>query len=173
MFRKACLGMLVCCLAASTSFAQAPPRPGPEHEKLKALVGTWDAVMKMQGQEMKATAVYKSCCGGMWLESTFQGDFAGMPFEGRGLDGYDQNKKKYVSVWVDSWTSTPMQLEGNFDPESKLLVMTGEARGDQGTLEKVKTTTEYKDKDHMIFRFYMVESGQNQEAFTIEYSRRK
>ena len=40
--------------------------------------------------------------GGFWLLLDYKGDFGGMKFEGKGATGYDPNKKKYVSTWVDS-----------------------------------------------------------------------
>src|SRR5262245_39400535 len=127
MLRKAILGVLVGLVGAGLSFGQEFPKPGPEHEKLKELEGTWDAVMEMGGQKSKATATYKSICGGMWLASDFEGDLEGVKFQGHGLDGYDRTKNKYVGVWVDSLTSTPLNFEGDYDPKAKLVVMTGES----------------------------------------------
>lgn len=160
-------------LATTHVPAQDFPKPGPEHEELKELVGEWDAVMDLGGQKSKATATYKSICGGMWIASDFKGDFGGLPYQGHGLDGYDQAKRKYVSIWVDSMSTAPMQLEGNYDSESKMLVMTGTSTGPDGQPQKVKTTTEMKDENHMTFKLYMVESGDQNPMFTIEYSRRK
>ena len=79
--------------------AQEFDKPGPEHEKLRELAGEWDCVMEMQGQKSKATASYKSICGGMWIESDFQGDLGGLKFQGHGLDGYDLKRKKYVGAF--------------------------------------------------------------------------
>lgn len=161
-------------LAFSQASGQEFPKPGPEHEKLKELVGEWDAVMDVGGQKSKATATFKSICGGMWVASDFEGDFGGLPYQGHGLDGYDQAKKKYVSIWVDSMSTAPMQLEGTFDAGSKMVVMTGTSTGPEGEPQKVRTTTEMKDKDHMLFKFYMVESGDPETpVFTIDYTRRK
>ena len=174
MLRKAILGLLVCLAGAGVALGQEFPKPGPEHDKLKELVGEWDAVMEMQGQKSKATATYKSICGGMWIESDFEGDLGGLKFQGHGLDGYDLKKKKYVGVWVDSLESAPMHFEGDYDPKSKLLVMTGESLGMDGKPQKFKTTTETKDKDHFTFKMYMVQpEGKEQLAFTIDYTRRK
>jgi hypothetical protein len=170
MLRIGVLSVAVCVLAANLSQGQEFPKPGAEHQKLKDLVGTWDAVMDMNGQKSKATAVYKPICGGMFITSDFEGDFAGQKFEGHGIDGYDLNKKEYVSTWVDSMTSAPMELRGN--DEGKMLVMKGEAPGPDGNSQKVKTTTTMKDKDHMTFKFYMA-SDESQPVFTIEYTRRK
>ena len=174
MLRKALLGIVVCLAGSGASFGQGFPKPGPEHEKLKELEGTWDAVMKMGGQESKATATYRSICGGMWMESDFEGNLEGLKFQGHGLDGYSQSKKKYVGVWVDSLESTPLNFEGDYDPKTKLMVMTGESLSPAGKPQKFKTTTETKDKDHFVFNMYMVQpDGKEQLAFSIEYTRRK
>lgn len=174
MLRQAILGAVVCLACARGLSAQEFPKPGPEHEKLKELEGTWDAVMDMGGQKSTATATYKSICGGMWLESNFQGDFGGSKFQGRGIDGYDQAKKKYVGLWFDSMTSAPLHVEGNYDPQMKMLTMTGESLDPSGKVQKVKNVTETKDKDHFTFKMYMIgPDGQDALAFTIEYTRSK
>jgi hypothetical protein len=174
MLRQALSALVALLIVAGLSLAQEFPKPGPEHEKLKEYVGTWDAVMKMEGQESKCTATYKSICGGMWIQSDFQGDLGGIKFEGHGLDGYNQHTKKYISVWVDSMSSATMHMEGNYDAEKKLVVMTGESLGPDGKPQKFKATTENKDKDHFTFRMYMVDAeGKENLAFTIEYTRRK
>jgi hypothetical protein len=174
MLRKAVGGIVVVLVWAGLSQAQEFQKPGPEHEKLKEFEGSWDAVMDLGGQKSKATANYKSICGGMWIESDFQGDLGGFKFQGRGLDGYSQKKKKYVGVWVDSLESAPMLSEGDYDPKTGLLVMTGESLGPDGKPQKFKNTTETKDKDHFTFRMYMIQpDGKEQLAFSIEYTRRK
>ncbi len=174
MLRKITLSVFVCLSSAALSLAQEPEKPGPEHEKLQQFVGTWDAVMDMGGQKSKATATYKSICGGMWVASDFEGDLGGMKFQGHGIDGYDQKAKKYVGIWVDSMSSTPLRMEGNMDPKTKKMVMTGESRGPDGQPQKFKATTEFKDKDHFHFTMAMSgPDGQDITAFTIDYTRRK
>ena len=162
-----------CAFVANACFAQELPKPGPEHEKLQAMVGEWDCVMEMDGQKSKCKASYKSICGGMWIASDFEGTLGPMKFQGHGLDGYDATKKKYTGVWVDSMTGSPMTLEGTLDKDGKTMVMTGEATGHDGKPEKVKTVTVMKDKDHFTFNFFMVKEGKEIPAFTIEYTRKK
>ena len=96
---------------------------------LKKLEGTWDATMKLGGSESKGTMIYKMELGGLWLVSNFEGDFGGMKFMGKGLDTYDPNKKKYVSIWVDSMTTAPMTMEGTYDEDKKTMTMSGEGNG--------------------------------------------
>ena len=166
-------------LAASFVFvpavlAQAPPQPGAEHQKLKELEGTWDAVIKMGPDESKGTVSYKMDLGGLWLVSDFQGDFGGQKFTGKGLDGYDPIRKKYVGLWVDSMSTSPVVSEGTYDKDGKVLTMTGEGPGPDGKPMKYKLTTEHKDKDTMLFTMFGPgPDGKEGPMFTISYKRRK
>jgi hypothetical protein len=154
--------------------AQAPQTPGPEHARLKEMVGNWDAVMNLGGQESKATATYYAICGGMWIASDFEGELGGAKFQGHGLDGYDQFKKQYTSYWFDSMTSAPMPLVGSFDASGKILSMTGASPGPDGSLQKYRATHEVNGPDGMTFKMYMVSAdGKEELAFTITYTRRK
>jgi hypothetical protein len=174
MLRCVIVGLAVCLSSTAASLAQEFERPGPEHAHMKEFVGKWDAVMEMGGQKSKATAEYRTICDGMWLESDFEGDLGGIKFQGHGVDGYNQKKKKYVGVWVDSMSSAPLHFEGDIDPTTKLMVMSGESLGPDGKPQKFKSTTEFKDKNHFTFKMYMVEpDGKEQPAFTIDYTRRK
>jgi hypothetical protein len=174
MSRLLILAAAVCLSLIGQSFGQAPQKPGPEHAKLQEFVGEWDAVMTMGDQQSKATAVYRSVCNGMWVESDFQGSVGDQKFSGRGMDGYDIARKKYTGSWFDSMSSAPMHFEGEYDPKSKMMVMTGESLGPDGKPMKFKNTTEMKDKDHFTFKMYMVPpTGEDQLAFTINYTRKK
>ena len=97
------IGILLTLSCVEGVLGQAPsgpPKPGPEHERLKKMEGTWEASIKTPGGESKGTATYKMDLGGFWLLSNFKADFGGQPFEGRGADGYDPMKKKYVAGWL-------------------------------------------------------------------------
>ena len=170
------IGLLLLAFAMAQVLArgQGAPTPGPEHEHLKKLEGTWNAKMKMGDNETPATATYKMVCGGMWLMSDFQGEFDGQKFSGRGLDGYDPEKKKYVAVWVDSMSTRPMLLEGTHDKEKKTTTMTGEAPGPDGKLAKHKMMTHMPDDDHMTFTMFIIDAdGKENKVMTIEYTRKK
>lgn len=151
--------------------AQEAPKPGPEHVLLKKMEGTWDATMKIMGGESKGTMVYKMDLGGLWLTSTFDGEFGGLKFSGRGFDTFDAAKKKYVGVWVDSMSTAPMTMEGAFDKEKNELTMNGQGPGMDGKTTKYKTVTHFKDNDNVVFDMYM---GDDKEpSFTITYKRKK
>jgi Protein of unknown function (DUF1579) len=138
-------------LVATPASAQEPPKPGPEHELLKQMAGTWDCTMKAtMGPDGKGVMVYKVGLGGLWLVSNFQGEFGGLKFKGHGMDSYDAAKKKYVSVWFDSFGTSPSLSEGTFDRATKKMTMIGEGPGPDGKPVKSTSVTEYQDADNMI-----------------------
>ena len=158
-------------LAVASVQAQEFPKPGPEHEVLKQLVGTWDTTMKFGGGESKGVVVYKMELGGLWLGSSLESDLFGQKFYGKGLDTYDATKKKYVGIWVDSMSTGPMLMEGTYDKAKKTLTMDGEGPGMDGKPSKYKSTSEFTDENTMNFTMYM--GDQKEPAFSIVYKRRK
>ena len=161
-------------LISAVTQAQQIPQPGPEHQKLKELEGTWDAVVKAGPEESKGTVTFKMDLGGLWLVSDFKGEFGGQKFQGRGLDSYDPIKKKYVSVWVDSMSTAPMVSEGTFDKDGKVMTMTGEGPGQDGKPTKFKMVTEHKDKDSFDWTMYGPgPDGKEGQMLSITYKRRK
>ena len=158
-------------VVASSARAQEFSKPGPEHAFLKKQEGTWDTTMKMAGMESKGTATYKMELGGLWLVSYFEGAFAGEKFSGRGLDSYDAKKKKFVGVWFDSMTTTPMHMEGTYDAAKKTLTMVGEAPGMDGKPQKHTAVSHMPDDNTINFSMYAGDA--KEPAFTIVYKRRK
>ena len=171
MLRSMVVAAAVALLAVPAVRAQEGPKPGPEHEMLKKWEGTWDATMKMAGTEAKCKATHKMELGGLWLSSNFEGELFGSKFTGKGLDSYDANKKKFVSVWVDSMSTSPMTMEGTYDKETKKLTMAGEGPGEGGKVQKVKSVTEWKDENTAHFEMYMGDT--KEPTFTIVYKRKK
>ncbi len=171
---SALFAFVVVALGVRPAAGQAPPKPLPEHEKLKKFEGEWDATVKFGGGEAKATASYKVTMGGFWLQNHFKADFGGnVPFEGQGLTGYDPQKKKYVSTWADSVAPHLMVMEGSFADGGKTFTETGEGMGPDAKLQKLKSVYEFKDKDNIVFTMYKVEGGKDEQMMQIVYKRKK
>lgn len=165
-----CAVALAATLVVPSVQAQEFPKPGPEQEQLKKLEGTWDATMKMMGMESKGTMTYKMELGGLWLTSNFEGDFLGSKFYGKGLDTYDPAKKKYIGVWADNMSTSPLHMEGTYDKDKKEMTMTGEGPSPAGPM-KFKAITKFVDDNNVVFEMYM---GDGKEpGFTITYKRKK
>jgi hypothetical protein len=170
--RRFCAVAVAALLMAPAAQAQQPPpKPGPEHELLKKWEGTWDTTMKLGGMETKGTATYKMEVGGMWLVSNFEGEFGGAKFYGKGLDSYDANKKKYVGIWCDSMSASPLLMEGTFNKEKKTLTMSGMGPGEDGKPVKFTAVSEWKDENTVNFSMFMADA--KEPGFTIVYKRRK
>jgi len=146
----ALLGVFV--FALNQAFAQEPLQPGKEHEFLKEVVGEWDVTFD---GNMKGKSVYKMTHNNLWLESKVEMDMPQGKFTGQGLDSYDPVKKKYVGIWVDSMSASPLIMEGDWDPATKTITMAGKGPDPEGKIVDYKMSTEYKDKDTHFFKMWM------------------
>jgi hypothetical protein len=164
---------IVALIGGTPTRAQAP-KPTPQHEQLKKLVGSWDAKVKFLGKESKGTMTYRQQHGGLWLVSHFSGEIGGGKFEGDGLDGYDSLKQKFVSIWADSLAPEVLITEGTWDKEKKQMTMTGKGIGQDGKAAKIRTVTTWNNDDDIDFVFYMSNAdGKEQEIVKIAYNRKK
>jgi hypothetical protein len=179
------------CLAFSASLAGAqdkpappagaPPMPkaGPEHEVLKADVGTWDATVESfmpgapQPMVSKGTET-NTLVGGMWLVTDFKSEMMGQPFQGHGVSGWDPNKKKYVGTWVDTMSTGLGLSESTYDAATKTMNGTFEGPDPTGQIMKMKSTVVVKDPNTRVFTMSGPgPDGKDMTYMRITYNRRK
>lgn len=161
----------VAVLIAGVAFAQEPAKPGKEHEFLKKLEGTWDVTMKMGKDESKGTTTYKMDLNGFWLTSTLEADMGGQKFTGKATEGFCTIKKKYVTMWTDSMSASPVIMAGDYNADKKTMTQEGEGPGMDGKAAKYKSVTEFPDADTMTSTMW-VGDGKDP-AFTVTYKRKK
>lgn len=177
MLRNVLMMTVVLGVAAISGRVIAQPtpevKPGPEHEQLKESEGTWDCLIKSNGEETKGTMTYKMALNGLWLLEEFRGEVTGSQFEGRGATSFDPSKKKFVNVWVDSMSTRPIVSEGTYDKATKTMTMHGEMPLPDGSSMKVKFATVTKDADTKVFTITTTgEGNQEIEMLQITYKRR-
>jgi hypothetical protein len=165
------VALIVATVIALPVTAQEPVRPGPEHEQLKKMEGTWETAMKFGDMVSKGTATFKMELGGLWLAGSLESELLGQKFSGRSMDSYDSMKKKYVSLWFDSMSTSPVIMEGTYDKEKKTLTMVGEGPGQNGPATKYKSVTKTLDNDTVVLTMYIGEG--KDPAFVITYKRKK
>ena len=165
--------------------AQGPPevKPTDEHKLLAKDVGVWDGTMKMfmEGPDGPATTskgveTNTLMVGGLWVVSNYKGEFAGKPFEGSGVNGYDPRKKKFVGTWADSMTPELMLLEGTYDEAAKALTLLSEGTGEDGKPVSMKMVSQYKGEDEKVFTLSVKNEeteGKWMKMMEIGYKRRK
>jgi hypothetical protein len=157
------------------------PKPGPEHELLKADAGTWDAVIELTmapgAPPVKSTGVETSVlgCGGLCLITDFKGEMMpGQTFEGHGVSAYDPAKKKYVGSWTDSMSAGLSISEATYDAAAKKSTGWMEGPDMTGKVMKMRSTVDYPDADHRVFTMYSTgPDGKEAPGMRITYTRRK
>jgi len=167
------IALMLAAAALSASAQEAPmaPKPGPEHDLLKARVGEWGSTLKAGGMEAKGSVTYKMDLGGLWLAGSMDSEMFGAKFTGRSLESFHPAKMKFVSVWVDSMATAPVTMEGTYDKESKTFTMAGEGPGMDGKFVKYKSVTKMPDKDTIDMAMWI---GDGKEPmFTVTYKRKK
>ncbi len=157
---------------------QSPFVPGPEHELLRSLVGTWDAVLIARdpsGTEQRTTGTRTTVeHAGFHTVDNFQGTFMGLAMSGQGMNGYCTVRKQYFTLWTDSMTSSPLLLFGSFDAATRTLTMSGECFGLSGTLEPCRSVTRLVDDDHVTWTLLGPgPDGAEARHLSIEYTRRR
>jgi len=118
--------------------------PGPQHKGLEGFVGEWEVAGKWwmapgaPPMESKGTSKVRSILGGRYMQEESSGEMMGRPFNGIGITGYDNFKKKYVSFWIDDMGTGMSTSEGTADAAGKVFTFVGKM-DDAMTGEKDKT----------------------------------
>src|SRR5260370_8178155 len=106
--------------------------PGPEHQQMAKMAGKWKlqvvAWMAPGAPPMKGygTAEFRTILGGRYLEQEVHGSMGDQPFEGRGLEGFDNITKTRFGTWVDSMGTGPMVMKGKCAAAPKPRTLNGQ-----------------------------------------------
>lgn len=167
---------------ADAAAMEMPPEfsPGPNHKMLEPFVGEWNVSVKFwmePGAEpgvSKGTASSRWIMDGRWMQEDFNGDFAGTPFKGMGMTGYDPFKKKYVSTWVDSMSTTMMSQEGTVDSAGKVFTYSGKSFDPFMNMETTtKTILSVDSHDQHTMKMYTImPDGAEMQTMEIVYTRK-
>jgi hypothetical protein len=153
--------------------------PGEFHKKLEPLIGEWTfkAAFTMApdqpAMEMNGTGTRKWIMDGRFMQDDANG--SGMPFKGLGISGYDNALKKYVSVWVDSMTTSIGYSIGEVDSSGKVFTYHREEYNPMfGQRVKARDVIKVIDKDNHEMEFYTTPpGGKEMRSGTIKYTRKK
>ncbi|HUF89802.1 MAG TPA: DUF1579 domain-containing protein [Gemmatimonadota bacterium] len=148
--------------AAEMAAWQAYMTPGEEHQQLAQGAGEWNHELTFwmepgaAPQQATGTSTMESILGGRYLVETMTGTMMGMPFEGRGMYGYDNAKAQYHMSWIDNMGTGLMTGWGA--PEGNKVTYSGTfvdpASGEDKPFRTVVTEV---DPDHMIMEMYVPE----------------
>ena len=156
-------------------------QPGPEHARLKKWVGTYNTEAEMvmapgtPAQKSSGKQTYEEMLGGRYIHGQYTSEMMGMPFTGMSLTGYDNQKKKYFSAWVDSMSTGIMVSEGTADASGKVITFTGSYDDPMSGKSKKyrQVTTVESDDRHKFEWFENDEAGKEYRMMLVTYTRAK
>jgi hypothetical protein len=151
--------------------------PGPEHKSLTEATGNWTAASKMWMEpgkppmEAQGTEEVKPLLGGRFVEMHYTGNVMGKPFEGMGVEGYDNTTKKWVMTWMDSMGTSIIHAEGTGD--AKQRTFTGEETMPNGQKRPFRWVVKIESKDkHMMEMYAPGMDGKEMKTMEIVYTRK-
>ncbi len=152
--------------------------PGEHHQHLNDLVGNWNCAVKFwnpgsdEAMESSGKSSSEWILDGRYTIDSYKGDFMGMPFEGRGICGYDNINKRYFSIWMDSMSTGYMTETGQYDAGSKTFTFTGSFDTPTGGTMQSKSTIKVVSKDQHVLTMWHGESpGSLNKVMEITYNR--
>jgi hypothetical protein len=154
--------------------------PGPQHKGLEGFVGEWEVASKWwmapgaPPMESKGTSKVHSILGGRYVQEEHTGEMMGKPFNGIGITGYDNFKKKYVSFWIDDAGTGMYTSEGTADAAGKVFTFVGKM-DDPMTGEKDKTVKfilTIVGADKRLFEMHEPAKGKDSKIGEMAYTRK-
>ncbi len=106
-------------------------QPGLPHEFMKNFEGEFDAVNRLwmdpsaPPMETAASCTNTMIMDGRYLKSDYEGSIMGQPFTGMGLMGFDNNKKLFTNMWIDSMSTGIATALGSFNQEGDTVTFVG------------------------------------------------
>lgn len=155
--------------------------PGENHKHLAWYAGDFTFTNKMwmdPGQppsESTGTMHGEMILGGRYVQTSWKGNFMGMPFEGQGTDGYDNIAKKHVSAWIDNMGTGVLYSTGTCEQGGKVCNMSGDHM-DPMTGQKITMRSVTTWLDENTFRMEMFSkyhSGNEMKVMEITGTRKK
>lgn len=156
-------------------------KTGPAHDFLQeAFVGEWNLEAKMwmdpkaDPMVSNGTASIEPMFGNRYIRERVKADMMGQPWEGEGTTGFDNNKKLFVSTWMDSMGTGIMMMKGSIGPDGKTMTFIGEMdepmSGEMGKAIKIAITVDSKDKHRM--EMYEILYGEPFKVMELTYTRK-
>ncbi len=153
--------------------------PSEAHQMMAKFEGDWKTNIKMwmdpnaDPQVFEGTTHNEMILGGRYIKSVNKSIMMGMPFEGVMIEGFDNDKKEYTSIWIDNFGTGTMISKGKYDDETGKVIMYGTSYDPVKKEDvKFKQTFEHQGDNKMVMEMFMVdENGQETKSMEINYSK--
>ncbi|MDP3444194.1 MAG: DUF1579 domain-containing protein [Ignavibacteria bacterium] len=154
--------------------------PGPMHQMLAKMVGDWKVTTMMPNPmtgevtPSVGSAKIESLLGGRYFKTTQKGEMMGMPFEGIGIDAYDNVAKEFITIWIDNMGTGITTMKGKMDETTMHVEYMGEGLDPMtGQTVKYRSISKSIDEDTIEFDMFLSQAGQEMKMFSQKYERVK
>lgn len=154
--------------------------PGEPHKLFATLVGSWSTTTKewvepgKPPMESTGTAESNMMMEGRFLHQEFHGQMMGQPFTGMSIDAYDNIRKKYITVWVDTRGTGVFIMEGTGSVDGKTITLRGSHAEPGGGTMTHRAIWTIVDTDHQLVEMYRSHHGQKEtKIMEITYTRKE
>jgi hypothetical protein len=128
--------------------------PGEPHELLDGTVGEWTLTIRVwsvpgaEPVESTGSATGRWILGDRFVETRFEGEVMGRPFEALKIEGFENVSEEYVSTWRDNLGTYTMIFRGRCGTTCEIRTMTAEFRDPITTKKlKIKGVTTLTDEE--------------------------
>lgn len=149
-------------------------QPGPEHQRLAALAGTWDVEVRAPGagDAALARATNTVILGGRFLTSEVSGAVGGVPFESLTIIGFDRGPGVYTAVGFDTFGTFYVTAAGPWDDDENRAVLRGSyADPMTGHAHEYEFVLTIHSPDHFTWAVVFVEGGNRQTVIELDSRR--
>ena len=153
--------------------------PSEPHKQFESLAGTWTTQTKEWMEpgkpptEAAGSADMKMLLGGRFLQQDFTGEMMGQPYTGMGITGYDNLRKKYVSIWLDTMSTGSFVMEGTGSADGKTITLKGQHAEPGGGHMTHRAIWKIVDNNTQTFDMYGAhQGGKEMKEMEITYTRK-
>jgi hypothetical protein len=150
--------------------------PNEHHQGLADMAGDFTMTMRMWEDpsapptESKGTATRRMVMGGRYLLEEVKAEMMGMPFEGMGLNTFNNITGEYEYVWLDNMSTSIAVSSGAMEGN---VLTTNLSYSNPQTWKKdtARTVLKVIDKDKQVFEWHENRGGTFVKTMEIEYVR--
>ena len=153
--------------------------PGEPHKQFASLAGSWTTTTKSWMEpgkppmESTGSAEMKMLLDGRFLYQEFTGEMMGQPFSGVGIDAYDNLRKRYVTVWLDTMSTGVFTMEGTASADGKTITLKGQHGETGGGQMTHRAIWKLVDANTQTFEMYGAHGhGKEMKMLEIAYTRK-
>ena len=153
--------------------------PSEPHKLFATLAGSWTTTTKEWMEpgkpptEAAGSVEMKMLLDGRYLQQEFNSEMMGQPYTGMGITGYDNLRKKYVSIWLDTMSTAPFMMEGTGSDDGKTITLKGQHAEPGGGHMTHRAVWKIVDSNTQTFDMWGTEhGGKEMKVMEIVYTRK-